>query len=140
MTTEQAFVEGFVKRAAEHGLSREEALKAFEKEHLMRELAAQKASVPLNAIFNAGTPGGLIHDSVKDMGSPKETPSRLARIYAPGLLGSILGGGLGAGISRGNPLASGIGTMLGGGLGSGLGARSFNKKLDRTIEDIATRQ
>ena len=79
---EQAYIEGFVKRAAEHGLSEAEAAA------LVNQLKSRKASVPLNALFNGGILGG-IHDYMSDKDKPEQAPDRLSHIFAPGFVGGI---------------------------------------------------
>lgn len=147
MTREQAYIEGFLKRAAEHGFNEEEALGMLDgnthesdyRNRLIAELSKQKASVPMQALFGGGLPG-IAYNAYKDIKSPKETPNRTARILGGGTLGSIAGLLTGAGVGMASeelgldpeigPIATGIGGIGGGMLGGGLGARYFNKKLE----------
>ena len=163
MTSEQAYIEGFVKRASEYGLDTNQVIEllkrsSFEEEYrqkLIDDLSKQKANVPLQTLFGGGFPGAA-YNVYRDVNSPKETPNRTARILGGNTVGSVLGGALGGlggaalstigenagwenfedpALNAFMPTIGAIGGSIGGSLlGSGLGAHSYNKKL-KEIED-----
>ena len=127
---EQAYINGFVKRAAERGVS-EEAARAI----LLDKLQNQKASVPLNALFSGGS--GLYHGA-RDMMAPEETPSRLLNITLPSIGGNILGAL--PGILAKNPGLSMAGSQMAGMAGGGFGAKHYNDKLQEAIAKVKAEQ
>lgn len=126
---EYAFVEGFVKRAAEHGVNPEVA-----RALLARDLEDGKASVPLNALFGGGGALGALWHGGKDMNSPKEAPSRLLNITAPSLAANLAG--TLAGVATKRPMAGAILGGVGSSIAGGFGAQRYNNKLQEAIEKV----
>jgi hypothetical protein len=123
-TQEQAYIEGFVKRAAEYGFNENEAVNILkEASSNVYDLEQQKAS-PLMNILGAMTmgrvapeaPGGLgeagspigglggsvplAYNAYQDLTSEKGSPSRTANISGGTFLGDIAGGAAGYGLSH----------------------------------------
>ena len=124
-TQEQAYIEGFVKRANEYGYSEAEAVNILkEASRNVYELEQQKAS-PLMNILGAMTMGRvapetgpvgpgevghpveglggtvpLAYNAYQDLTSEKGSPSRTANISGGTFLGDIAGGAAGYGLSH----------------------------------------
>ena len=131
MNTQQAYINGFVKRANEHGLSDVEATDLLKSAITKSEVEDSKASVPLNTLFG-WTPLSLLHSTYKDVNSPHDMPSRFLNINIPALAGGALGAAL---AGRNHGLSAGLaGGLLGAGLGGGVGAYMHNAAIDRYLE------
>jgi hypothetical protein len=163
MTTEQAYIEGFVKRASEYGYSEAEAI-SFLKEasRNVYELEQQKASLPANILGAMAlgrvapeAPGGelggavpLAYNAYQDLKSEEGSPSRTANISGGTFLGDIAGGAAGYGLShllgQTDPeaiqKAISTGRLGGRALGAGLGTRRHNQKLDELINQTRQEQ
>ena len=163
MTTQQAYIEGFVKRAAEYGYSEAEAVNILkEANRNVYELEQQKAS-PLMNMLGAMTmgrvapeaPGGelggsvpLAYNAYQDLTSEKGSPSRTANISGGTFLGDVAGGAAGYGLShllgQTDPeaiqQAISSGRLGGRALGAGLGVRRHNQKLDEMIDQTRQEQ
>jgi len=128
MTEEQenAFVEGFFKRASEQGVD-----SSMAKAMLLKELEGQKANVPLNAIFGGGLP---LYHGARDMMSPSEAPSRLANISLPAAGGMLSGSVLG--MLTKNPTLGRTASQLAAHAGGGYGAHRYNEKLQAAIDKV----
>jgi hypothetical protein len=141
-TQEQAYINGFVKRAAEYGIDENQAIELLKTSLAKGELHDLKASVPLNTIFGAN-PVGVLGSIVKDTITPNDVPSRFLNISVPSLLGAAGGGLLGSGISdmvaaddpKYKLLAALAGGSLGAMTGGYLGTKNFNNKIDETLKD-----
>jgi hypothetical protein len=138
---EQAYIEGFVKRAAEYGFSNEEAVNLLKTAITKAEMYDHKASVPLNTIFG-GTPIGIAGSALRDVNTPNSVPSRLLNISAPSLLGGIGGTLLGGSVSdmvgaspEHKVLAALASGTLGGMAGGYFGTKHYNDKIDEALKD-----
>lgn len=162
-TQEQAYIEGFVKRAAEYGYSEAEAVNILkEASRNVYDLEQQKAS-PFMNILGAMTmgrvapeaPGGelggsvpLAYNAYQDLKSEEGSPSRTANISGGTFLGDIAGGAAGYGLShllgQTDPeaiqKAISSGRLGGRALGAGLGVRRHNQKLDEMIDQTRQEQ
>jgi len=155
----RAYLNGFVKRAAEYGFNEEEIAKLAEQaiDRNVYDLEESKAGFLSNMLAGAalgaippdrkgGEFGGsipLAYNAYSDLTASKGMPSRLANISGGTFLGDVLGGAAGYGLGRlaghstpNEDLDSG--RLLGRIVGSGLGVRRYNQKIDDLINE--TRQ
>ena len=162
-TQQQAYVEGFVKRASEYGFSEDEAFNVLkEASRNVYELEQQKADPFMNIAGAAAfgriapeSPGGelggtmpLAYNAYQDLTSAEGSPSRTANISGGTFLGDIAGGAAGYGLSsllgRTDPAALqeaiSQGRLAGRALGAGLGTRRYNQKLDELIDQTKREQ
>lgn len=163
MTTQQAYINGFVKRANEYGYSEDQALNILkEASRNVYNLEQQKAN-PLMNILGAMTMGRvapensgegiggavpLAYNAYQDLTSEEGSPSRTANISGGTFLGDIAGGAAGYGLSHllgdTNPenieKAISTGRLGGRALGAGLGVRRYNQKLDELIDQTRQEQ
>jgi hypothetical protein len=160
MTNEQAYIEGFVKRAAEYGFDEAEAISFLKQaERNVYNLEQQKAS-PLMNILGAMTMGRvtpenpgeglsgavpLAYNAYQDITSEEGSPSRTANISGGTFLGDIAGGAAGYGLShllgQTDPeSAISSGRLAGRALGAGLGTRRYNQKVDELIDQTRQEQ
>jgi hypothetical protein len=163
MTTEQAYIEGFVKRASEYGFNEDEAVGILkEASRNVYELEQQKASPFMNMLGAmalgkvapdaiGGEIGGkipLVYNAYQDLTSEKGSPSRTANISGGTFLGDLAGGAAGYGLSQllgktdPEAIQSAIssGRLGGRALGAGLGVRRYNQKLDELIDQTKQEQ
>lgn len=163
MTTQQAYIEGFVKRASEYGYSEDQAVDILkEASRNVYNLEQQRAS-PFMNILGAMTMGRIVpeetgeglggmkplaYNAYQDLTSEKGSPSRTANISGGTFLGDIAGGAAGYGLSHllgdTNPesieRAISSGRLGGRALGAGLGVRRYNQKLDELIDEARQEQ
>ena len=163
MNTQQAYINGFVKRAAEYGFNESEAI-AFLKqaERNVYNLEQQKASPFMNILGAMAlgkvapeAPGGelggtlpIAYNAYQDLTNEEGSPSRTANISGGTFLGDIAGGAAGYGLShllgRTDPEtiqeAISSGRLGGRALGAGLGTRRYNQKLDELINQTRQEQ
>jgi len=163
MTNEQAYINGFVKRAAEYGYSETQALDILKQaERNVYNLEQQKASPFMNILGAMAlgkvapeAPGGglggtlpIAYNAYQDLTSEEGSPSRTANISGGTFLGDIAGGAAGYGLShllgRTDPEAIqeaiSSGRLGGRALGAGLGTRRYNQKMDELINQTRQEQ
>jgi hypothetical protein len=160
MTTEQAYIEGFVKRASEYGYDENQALE------ILKEAKAKipETSIPetidsseelknknfvdkIKALEKRRASGGslLTHgalpqlgwmsDAMSDLGTPEGAPSRLLHTSA----GSLGGIGLHKLVSKLLGKKPGMGSGMAMSMaGAGLGGMYHNQKLDKAIARLRT--
>lgn len=133
-----SFIKGFLKRASEYGVEREQATQLLKEALSKSEAYDYKASVPLNTVFAASPPGVAI-GAIKDLVSPHDIPSRLTNIHLPALAGLLGGGAVGVGVdtatNANHPiLAALVGGGLGGLWGGALGTDLYNQKIDDLLQ------
>ena len=156
MTREQAYIEGFVKRAGEYGFNEDEAVALLKQaERNVYNLEGQKANPMMNMLGammmgrvapdsvggEAGGMAPIAYNAYQDLTSEEGSPSRTANISGGTFLGDIAGGAAGYGLShllgRTDPeaiqSAVSSGRLGGRALGAGLGVRRYNQKLDELI-------
>ena len=134
-TQEQAYINGFVKRASEHGFNREQA---FELLKIAKKVEDSEyyANPLLNAVSGTLLPNAnIVSGAINDMVTPHHVPSRLARITLPTQLASFAGGLTGLLATDGNPMVGLMASRLGGGLGAYLGANNYNDALARALKE-----
>ena len=118
MNTQQAYVEGFVKRAAEYGYSEEQALG-----YIKKALFGEPAYKEVPELSEEDVKSMRFKD-MEDFVEPEEGEGLMAHLkrnpgkYLGGALGGLAGGGLGDTFGDG-PLA---GAVAGGTLGAAAGA------------------
>lgn len=163
MTTEQAYIEGFVKRASEYGYSTNEAINILkEASRNVHELEQQKASPFWNMLgatalgrvapeAAGGELGGSVpiaYNAYQDLTSEEGSPSRTTNISGGTFLGDMAGGAAGYGLShlsgQTDPetvqSAISAGRLGGRAIGAGLGVRRYNQKLDELIDQTKQEQ
>ena len=118
MNNEQAYIEGFVKRASEYGFNESEALQLYKKAFL-----GEPAYKKVPELSEEEVKGMRFRD-MEDFVEPEEGEGVMAHLkrnpgkYLGGTLGGLLGGGMGDALGD-NPLA---GAVAGGSLGAAAGA------------------
>jgi len=118
MTTEQAYINGFVKRAAEYGFNESEAVQLYKKAFL-----GEPAYKEVPELSEEDVKGMRFRD-MEDFVEPEEGEGLMAHLkrnpgkYLGGTLGGLVGGGLSDTFGDG-PLA---GAAVGGTLGAAAGA------------------
>lgn len=163
MTSEQAYIEGFVKRASEYGFNAAEAIDIIKRaSRNVHNLEQQRAGALANMMGATAlgriapeAPGGelggtlpLAYNAYQDITSEEGSPSRTANISGGTFLGDLAGGAAGYGLSHmlgqtdpeaiQNAISTG---RLGGrALGAGLGTRRYNQKLDELIDQTKQEQ
>lgn len=157
-TQQQAYIEGFVKRASEYGFSEEEALNTLKAaSHNVYDLEQQKASLPANVLtaMALGKPDAtmlgaspIAYNAYQDLSNAQGSPSRTANISGGTILGDLAGAGIGYGASQllgqQNPEeiqhAIDFARLGGRALGSGLGVKRYNQKMDEMINQAKQEQ
>jgi hypothetical protein len=164
MNINEAYLNGFVKRAAEYGFSDDEIVELAKQaiDRNVYDLEEAKAGYLGNMLTASALgaipptrPGGELGGSVpalynayQDLTAEKDMPSRLLNITGGTFLGDVLGGAAGSMLSRAAgqtdqaALMSALdsGRSLGRALGAGLGARRYNQKIDELIEQTKQEQ
>ena len=118
MNNEQAYINGFVKRAAEYGFNESEAITLYKKAFL-----GEPAYKEVPELSEEEVKGMRFRD-MEDFVEPEEGEGVMAHLkrnpgkYLGGTLGGLLGGGMGDALGD-NPLA---GAVAGGSLGAAAGA------------------
>lgn len=160
MTTEQAYINGFVKRASEYGYDEIEALEILKeakakipetiipetidsseelknKNFVDKVKALEKRRVSGGTLLNHGfgAPFGWMSDAMSDVNAPEGAPSRLLHTS----VGSLGGIGLHKLVSKllgkSPGMGSGVAMTM---AGAGLGGMYHNQKLDKAIAKLRT--
>lgn len=147
MNTQQAYIEGFVKRAMEHGFSESVAVellktakKAPEDHPKHSKEVRDKIEQLKKRRFGGGglaahaiaPPAGWLYDAISDANKPDEAPSR----FLHSSLGSMGGSVLAAGLNRALGMGYGLNSMAIQALGAAAGGSIHNDKLQQAIAKL----
>jgi hypothetical protein len=152
MNTEQAYINGFIKRAAEYGLNqnqaedllkqsmshKEEIEQAILKEKLQHAMRKGDASIGMNMAGQTLAPFNHLYNMVKDISEhDSDMPYRTPRISGGAVLGSLAASLPGL-IAR-NPALAGIGSLIGGVTGAGVGTGFYNEAKRKYLRELQDR-